>query len=120
MGLLEIRKPDFSFEDDRGALFQLVHSGYEQINVLVTKAGVSRGGHYHKKSIECFFVVSGCVEVFAKKNNESQKSLFKKNDFFQINSNVVHSMFFPEDCVMVAMYDKCVEQIDGSKDIFPE
>lgn len=119
MEMIELKKIDFSFEDDRGSLNQLVHTGYEQVNVLFTKMGVERGGHYHKQSTECFFVVNGSVEVTAKRDNEEKKFTFKKNDFFQINPFVVHSMYFTEDCTMVAMYDKCVELADGTKDIFP-
>lgn len=118
MQLIELKKIDFSFSDDRGSLQQLVHSGFEQVNVLYSKKGVERGGHYHKQSIECFFVISGSVEIMASKNEMRRRYIFGKNEFFQINPYVVHSMYFPEDCIMVAMYDKCVELEDGSKDIF--
>lgn len=119
MEMVELKKVDFSFEDNRGSLNQLVHTGYEQVNVLFTKAGVKRGGHYHKRSTECFFVVDGSVELTVKRDEEEKQYLFKKNDFFQINPFVVHSMTFYEDCTLVAMYDKCVELEDGTKDIFP-
>ena len=119
MELIENKTVDFSFVDNRGSLYQLVHSGYEQINVLFTKKGVKRGGHYHKRSTECFFVVAGTVEVTAKRGDEEKKYIFSKNSFFQVNPNVVHSMYFLDDCTMVAMYNKCVELDDGTKDIFP-
>ena len=122
MSLYDLKKIDFSFEDSRGCLTQLVHEGYDQINVLKTNAGVLRGGHYHKISEEAFYVVSGSVEVELKRSTETEKEKvnFKKGDFFEIHPNTVHSMFFPEDCLMVQMYDKPVEQADGSKDIYPE
>lgn len=101
---------------------QLVHEGYQQVNVLKTNKGVFRGGHYHKISREVFFVISGCVEVEAYVVDcpqSKQRYLFKRGEFFEILPNTVHSMNFPEDCVMVAMYDICVEKEDGSKDIYP-
>lgn len=119
MEMIELKKVDFSYEDDRGSLNQLVHAGYEQVNVLFSKAGVVRGGHYHKQSTECFFVVDGSVEVTARHDEEEKKYVFRKNDFFQVNPNVIHSMHFTENCTLVAMYDKCVELTDGTKDIFP-
>lgn len=121
--LINTLSVDFSFEDARGSLVQLVHEGYQQINVLKTNKGVFRGGHYHKISREAFFVISGCVEVavYAVNCSENeQKYLFKQGDFFEVVPNTVHSMDFPEDCVMVAMYDICVEKTDGSKDIYSE
>ena len=54
MELLEKLRVDFDFHDSRGRLTQLVHEGYEQINVLVSLSGSERGGHYHKVSNECF------------------------------------------------------------------
>lgn len=113
-------KLDFFFEDDRGKLVQLAHEGYEQINVLVSHKGVRRGGHYHKISNESFFVISGSVELLLEDldGTNIQKRMFYANDFFRIRANKVHSMYFPEDCIMVGMYDKCIEKGDGEKDIY--
>ena len=110
--------PDFCFSDERGSLTQLVHTGYEQINVLHSKAGVFRGGHYHKETSEAFYLVSGAVEVTFQRGSETETRNYRQGDFFQIPPFVVHSMQFAEDTVMVAMYTKCVERQNGSKDIY--
>lgn len=119
MIIYDIKKPDFCFTDDRGSLTQLVHEGYSQINVLETKKGVLRGGHFHKIANEAFYVVSGSVAVTLKTKDAKETAVFKKGDFFGIRPYTIHSLFFPEDCVMVAMYDVCVENEDGTKDIYP-
>lgn len=119
MELLEKLDVDFDFHDSRGSLTQLVHEGYEQINVLYTRSGVERGGHFHKESNECFYVVKGIVQVTARLENKEETVSFGEQDFFRVRSYIIHSMFFPEDCILVAMYDKCVELADGSKDIYP-
>lgn len=118
MELFERIKPDFQFSDQRGSLVQLVHQGYEQVNILTTRAGVTRGGHYHKRSTEAFFVVSGQVTVEFKKDTEAQTETFSEGEFFRIFPFVSHTMSFPEDTVLVAMYDRAVEQADGTKDIY--
>ena len=122
MALYELKKTDFAFADARGCLTQLVHEGYAQVNVLQTNYGVLRGGHFHKVCREAFYVVSGSVEVTLKKSGEtnSEKAIFAEGDFFEISPFVVHSMFFPEDCLMVQMYNIPVEFEDGVKDIYPE
>ena len=119
MKLMEMKTLDFSFSDERGSLTQLVHQGYEQVNVIFTRKGVERGGHFHKQSIECFYVVRGSVKVTAWLEDLAEEQVFHAGDFFQINRHVVHCMTFPEECILVAMYDKCVELADGTKDIFP-
>ena len=48
--LIEILKPDFVFEDERGKLTQLVHDGYRQMNIIFSKKDVLRGNHYHKEN----------------------------------------------------------------------
>lgn len=118
MELIENIKVDFNFCDSRGSLTQLVHNGQEQVNVLITHAGVERGGHYHKISNESFYVIKGSVQVTAKKDEIVEKHLFRENDFFRIKPFVVHSMYFPEECILVAMYDKSVELDNGTKDIY--
>lgn len=110
--------PDFAFLDTRGQLVQLVHKGYTQINVLETKQGVTRGGHYHKISSEAFYIISGSVDITLSKSNEQQKIHFQTGDFFEISPHIVHTMSFPEDCVMVAMYDVPIEDENGQKDIY--
>ena len=120
MGLLVDRKPDFQFEDSRGELIQLVHSGQEQMNILYSNAGTIRGGHCHKESEESFYVVSGMVTLEARKGNETETKMFGKGDFFTIPRNVIHAMAFPVDCILAVIYDKCIEREDGTKDIWPE
>ena len=109
---------DFEHEDDRGKLAQLVHKGFSQVNVLETRAGVSRGGHYHNVSREAFFVISGSVKVHLKNESGEQVEIFHKGDFFMVFPFTVHSMYFPEDCVMIALYDIPVKGGDGGSDIF--
>ena len=122
MAMYELKKADFSFSDSRGSLTQLVHDGYRQVNVLSTNSGVLRGGHYHKVCSEAFYVISGSVETTLRTIGfqNSEKVTFRTGDFFEIRPGTVHSMFFPEDCLMVQMYDIPVEFSDGSKDIIPE
>ena len=120
MELIETTRPDFTFVDDRGSLTQLVHDGFNQINVLITNQGVVRGAHYHKLSTEAFYIVTGLVEVTAIYNDKEKKYVFHDGDFFIIRPFVYHSMFFLEKCTMVQMYDKCVELGDSKKDIYYE
>lgn len=118
--LYELLTPDFTFQDERGELAQLVHTGYEQVNVLVSRAGTVRGGHYHKRSQEAFYVVSGSVTLTFRRDDQQEQRIFWAGEFFLIYPYVVHSMDFSEDCTLVGLYDHCVEGEKGEKDIFTE
>lgn len=116
--MYQLLTPDFIFVDNRGTLVQLVHGGYTQVNIITTNQGVLRGNHYHKLCREAFYVVSGCVKVTLIADGQRQETLFKYGEFFEIPPMVLHEMFYPEDCVMVALYDRPVENEQGEKDIY--
>ncbi len=120
MDLYKTRLIDFQHNDERGSLVQLVHEGFDQINVLNSKKGSTRGVHYHKRAIEAFYVINGSVEVRLADNNTEQTITFIQGDFFEIHPFILHTMFFPEDCLMVQMYNTPVESEDGTKDIYME
>lgn len=111
---------DFKHVDERGELIQLVHLGFEQINVLESRKGVVRGGHYHKESVEAFYVVRGSVILTSSYKGVREQECFRTGDFFRVPVGVVHSMEFPENCLMVQMYDKCVDKGNGKMDIYAE
>ena len=114
--MLKIKKTDFEFTDARGSIVQLIHGGYQQLNVITSKKGVVRGGHYHKQNEEAFYVISGSLEVAV--NGDSHR--FAAGEFFGIEANDMHSFTFLEDTVLVSMYSNGVELEDGTKDIFTE
>ena len=114
----ELRQPDFTHEDDRGMLKQLVHEGFSQINVITSKEGTLRGGHYHKLNTEAFYILSGEGEVYFTDENGEDYYHFGPGSFFEIPANVSHSFRYLKDTVLVSMYTRGVENHDGSKDIY--
>lgn len=120
MDLYRIREVDFRYKDERGSLTQLIHDGYAQVNVLESKAGARRGAHFHKRSVEAFYVIYGSAEVTLRSKETAERAVFKRGDFFEIYPYVLHDMVFPEDCLMVQLYSVPVESADGTKDIWTE
>lgn len=118
--MITLIKPDFVFEDERGSLVQLVREGYKQINVVTSRAGFERGGHFHRLNREGFYVVEGSFTVEVKSEGKKESYDFRKGDMFIIEPNVVHTFVYHEDSLLVAFYDNGVELPDGTKDIIPE
>ena len=116
--LIERIKADFEHKDERGTLVQLVHGDYPQVNVITSKSGVMRGGHYHKQNTEAFYVAAGSCKVTACWHFEKECVVFTAGDFFRIGPHVVHDFEYLEDSVLVAMYSLGVELENGTKDIF--
>lgn len=118
--LINLLRTDFQFDDDRGSLVQLVHEGYKQVNVVTTKAGVFRGGHYHKLNHEVFFVVYGEFKFVAEKDGVKEEYIFKEGDMFEVLPYVMHSFYYLKDTLLVALYDKGVELENGEMDSYTE
>ena len=113
MEMYKVRNVDFQHKDDRGILTQLIHEGYQQINILESLKGVIRGEHFHKISTEAFYLIYGSVKVEFMRDGEKKVVTFNKGDFFEIPPLVIHTMIFNEDCLMVQMYDVPVKNDKG-------
>ena len=116
--LIEIIKPNFIYSDERGTLVQLVNEGYKQYNIIESKTNSMRGGHYHKENNELFYVINGMFEFTAEKNGIKEIYIFQTGDMFLVPLMVTHGFDFTQDTLLVGMYDKGVEQLDGTKDIY--
>ena len=121
MKLIENLTPDFTFTDERGTLTQIVSGGYEQVNAVFTKKGAVRGRfHYHKENRETFFIISGRVLVRAERDGVKEEYEFTSGDMFTVHEYVRHDFRYLEDTYLVGMYSGCVENADGTKDIFTD
>lgn len=119
MALIEMLNPDFTFTDERGTLTQITSGGFSQINSVFTKKDAIRGRfHYHKNNKEAFFIVKGKVKVGAEKDGIKEEYIFADGDMFLVNEYIRHDFLFLEDTYMVGMYSGCVENEDGTKDIY--
>lgn len=116
--MIQILKPDFEYEDQRGKLTQLVRKGFSQFNIIFSKAGTFRGNHYHKENREAFYVISGSFDVTVKKDGKTEVFTFSQYDMFLIPPLVNHSFFYHTDTLLASMYDIGVELANGRKDIF--
>ena len=121
MKLIEILKPDFFFEDERGSLCQITHEKFTQTNAVFSKKNSVRGNfHYHKTAEEIFYIISGEVTVDLFLDGESQQYNFASGDMFRINKNVRHRFSYSEDTYLVVFYSSEIELDDGTKDIISD
>ena len=119
--LIEILKPDFVFNDERGSIVQLVHEGYSQVNTVFTKKGAIRGNmHYHAENRELFYIIFGEIRLTVKSGETIEEYTFGAGDAFLVKSGVRHSFEFLEDTQLIGLYDKGVELEGGGKDILTD
>ena len=66
-----LSKPTNAFEDDRGAIKDLmVHEPIDSITVITSKKGVTRGNHYHKDTSQWVYVQSGRLKALTQIEGE--------------------------------------------------
>lgn len=116
--LIERLKVDFEHRDDRGTLTQLIHKGYSQVNVVISKGGIFRGGHYHELNTEAYYIIKGSCQVTARRGGEEETEIFREGDFFRIGPYITHDFDYLEDSILVTMYSLGVELGDGRMDSF--
>lgn len=118
--MVKFVEPEFSFKDSRGSLFQLFSNGWKQINVSYTNKGETRGGHYHIKNKEVFFVISGefVLSVENMKTGENSTYNVKKNDMFIIEPYLKHTFFYTSNTITVAAYNIGFILPNKLKDVF--
>lgn len=77
--------PEFVHSDSRRTLTQLITDSIKQVNVYEANHGAELGNHFHKETIEYFYVVRGVL-----KYNGHQ--VIKKGDFFYPGLGETHTL----------------------------
>ena len=70
--------PYKQFSDPRGSFLGIVNSDHwEEFNYVETKAGETRGGHYHKETRELFFIIDGEIDIQIEDMNHVKRNSFR-------------------------------------------
>ena len=69
---MEIKKIKCIQEDERGSITDIVEQvDFNGATIILSKSGSVRGNHFHKKTIQHIYVLSGKMKCLAKKPEES-------------------------------------------------
>lgn len=96
--MLKIIKRYFMHEDKRGTLEGLVNFGeWKEMNLISSLAGVERGNHYHKETLELFIILEGKINVILLKVKDGKlvgsktERIVNRGDVFLIDPFVNHT-----------------------------
>ena len=88
---MEIKRVNPSFQDKRGVIQDiLINEPIEHITVITSIKDVTRGNHFHKKTIQWVYVHSGKLKSLTQKENE----------------NVVSQILEPGDLIKTEVLEK--------------
>jgi len=82
---MKIIKSYFKSKDQRGEIVGITQKEkIKEINFVESKKGTLRGGHYHKKTRELFFIIDGTIRISIEnvKSKKKQRLTVKKRRHF--------------------------------------
>lgn len=97
-------KPVFS--DKRGNIYDILEEMIQHVGMVTfTKKGIIRGNHYHKKSTQYSYVLSGKIKLTTKNLDGKNKGTFMMNEgtFAEIPAGVIHTYESLSRAVMLDM-----------------
>ena len=93
------------FTDERGSIFDLIEEQVGHVGLITSNKGAVRGKHYHKKSTQFTFLLSGKMEFFTKdlrnKDSKVKSVIMEPYDLIATPPNVAHAMRAIENCVFL-------------------
>lgn len=114
-------KPEF--EDERGFISRLVDADdvhFRAVLLITSKAGTTRGNHYHKKDSHYVYCLSGKFRYSEKDMNKlsskKESVVLKPGDLVLSHPMIAHSMKFLEDTVFLAITTEPREHEKYEKD----
>lgn len=99
-------KANFEHLDKRGVFLEVYRGkGWKELNFFSLKRGFSRGGHYHKKTLELFFVIEGkcLVKIVNIKNPKLRRFIAREKDIFLVEPYETHYLKALQDTKMIAL-----------------
>lgn len=105
------KKINPAFEDERGAIFDLIDKEkILHIGLILSKKNSIRGEHYHKKAKQITYVLSGKIMLTTKnvkqKSSNCQTIIMEAGDIATIPPMVIHSIKAIEDTTFLVFTDQ--------------
>ena len=111
--MIKILSPYFVHEDERGLITGLAQEGnWKEVNIITSKNGSRRGGHYHKQCVEMFIILSGMVKLHLQSEKDKDRVMtlvVKKGDVFIVPPMIWHTFEILEDSSWINMLSEIVK-----------
>ena len=109
-----------NFEDNRGYILDILYNQtFNHATLIHSKKNAIRGNHFHKKTTQFTFVLSGEVNYYYKNNSSKTKSIkLKKNAFLVTRPLEIHAYKFIKNTKLLIISKGLRGGKDYEKDTF--
>jgi len=118
---MKIQHKKINFKDNRGTICDIfTGSPKDHATVIFSKKGSVRGNHYHKKSTQYTFVISGQLTMLSQKIDQKKvyKHILKQNDLMIHTPLEAHTLIADKDTIFLAFVDGLRGGKNYEKDTF--
>jgi quercetin dioxygenase-like cupin family protein len=110
---MKILKPYKFFKDERGSLTGIINQDkWSEINYFETAKGQTRGNHYHKKTLELFYILEGEIGVTIKnlKTNKAKKINLEAGNILLIEPFELHTFVSNTECKWINILSRKIDE----------
>ncbi len=118
---VNVKKIDPAFMDERGVIVDFVNADLKHVGMITTEEKVVRGNHYHKKSNQYTYILSGSFEVLLAPSDQPanvKKVVVRAGEMISIPAGVIHQFKAIERSVMIEMDTESRECSGYEDDLF--
>lgn len=110
---MKLLTPYMINKDSRGMFTGIINSGtWEEINIIETDEGCIRGGHYHKLTLELFYILSGEIEVEVSREDKAKEvHLVREGAIFLIEPFEIHTFRCLTKCKWLNVLSKKMDEL---------
>jgi len=97
-----------NFEDDRGTIMDIfMDEPKAHCTIIHSKKGSVRGNHFHKKTLQWDFMVSGSMRVLSRKDGSDviEETIVGANDFMEWELGEAHEFIALDDLIFVTFHN---------------
>lgn len=102
---MELRKIQVSFEDQRGEIIDILEKReIDSATLITSKRGAVRGNHYHKKSVQYAYIISGRMRLLTRMPGEELvEAIAESGDLVYTPAEERHTFIALEDSVFLVL-----------------
>ncbi len=102
---MNITHPPVAFQDHRGEIIDVVEQvDFNYATVISSKKGVERGNHYHKKTIQYAYLLTGKIRVLTQMPGAKVESgILNPGDMIRNEPNESHALIALEDSTFLVL-----------------
>jgi quercetin dioxygenase-like cupin family protein len=117
---MEIKKIKSTHEDERGSITDIVEQvGFNGATIIQSKRGSVRGNHFHKKTIQHLYVLSGMMKCLAQKPEEPvMEAIVEQGDLVSHDLLESHSFEALSDTLFLVLSSGLRTGKDYEKDTY--